>query len=267
MALDSVKAAEGGKVLGGLNRLWCVALLAGCSFGLGEERNLQSRLAHLDAAKIEGIATRLVGALECAPQPPGAVESNDVGAAAPVGPLLREELRHGLEDIEQRAARTRFRAAIFEADHNRHKVRKWAEIEPGSPEDKAHQAAYASMVMGINMSEQAKQEVYANLAADLAAGVVSVGMEVAKRLPWYLRWGMYLAVAGAVAYGLLMLVGAYAVAVRRIAKRRRVAFEQLDDEVENVLPDTARAAIRLGAEAKREHEIVNAKRKKEGLRE
>ena len=239
--------------------------LAGCSFGLGEERHLQSRLAHQDAAEIEGIATRLGNALARAQPSPPEAPGDDAQAAASVAPALREELTHEVARIQDRAARLRFRCAIFEADHKRREVRKWKDVAPGSPEDKAHQAAYASMVLRENMTAQVKAEIYANLAANLAAGIATVGLEIAKRLPWWMRWGLYLAVAGAVAYGLLMLVGAYAVAVRRIAKRRRVAFEQLDDEVERAGP-AVREKINLPVEAQHEHDVVNAKRKKEGVR-
>jgi hypothetical protein len=235
-------------------------LTVGCSFGLGEERNLQSRLAHLEAAEIEGIAKRLEVVLET---PPGA-ESDDAGAAASVDASAREELALGVSQIRDRASRTRFRCAMLEADHSR--WAKWKDVRSGSTEDRAHQAAYASMVYRNRLSAQVKREIYSDLAADLAQGVGAVGMQIAKRLPWWMRWGMYLAVAGAAAYGLLMLVGAYAVAVRRIARRRRIAFEQLDDEVERAMPEVARRTIALPPEARAEHDVVNAKRKKEGVR-
>lgn len=247
--------------------LLIAAATSGCSFGLGEERHLHARLAHVESAEVEGIATRLGNALSRESAglllPDG---EGDASAEAPVNPSLREELTLGIDAIRERAARTRFRCAMFEADHKRRESRAWQDVEPGSPEDKAHQAAYAAMVYGNAMTAQVKAELYAKLAADLAAGVARVGVEMTRRLPWWMRWGFYLAVAGAAAYGLLLLVGAYAVAVRRIARRRRVAFEQLDDEVEAVLPGTARRAIALGPEAKAEHDVVNAKRKKEGRR-
>jgi hypothetical protein len=242
-----------------------VLLTTGCSFGLGEERHFHARLAHVESAEVEGIATRLGQALEGAiPILPDG--EGDASAEAPVNPSLREELALGLDEIRERASRTRFRCAMFEADHKRRESRAWRDVEPGSPEDKAHQAAYASMVYGNAMTAQVKAELYAKLAADLAAGVARVGVEMTRRLPWWMRWGLYLAVAGAAAYGLLVLVGAYAVAVRRIARRRRIAFEQLDDEVEAVLPATARRAIALGPEGRTEHAAINARRKKEGKR-
>jgi hypothetical protein len=39
--------------------LLIAAATSGCSIGLGEERHLHARLAHVESAEVEGIATRL----------------------------------------------------------------------------------------------------------------------------------------------------------------------------------------------------------------
>jgi hypothetical protein len=234
-------------------------LAAGCSFGLAEERNLQSRLAHQDAAEMDGMSARMVNLLTIPPEAAGDGAQTEVATS----PALRGELAVIAADIRERASRTRFRCAVFHADHARERE-EWAGVEPGSVEDEAHQAAYASMVFGNKMSDEVKGELHEKLAGALADGLVTVGREVGKRLPWWMRWGFYLAVAGLVAYGLLLLVAAYAVVIRRIAARRRVAFEQLDDVVERTV--AGRTSIELPPEARAEHEAVNAKRKREGVR-
>ncbi len=195
--------------------------------------------------------------------PPGAESRAGVQAEASTMPALREELTIVADGLRERAGRTRFRCAVFHADHSRERE-EWRGVEPGSVEDEAHQAAYASMVFGNKMSNEVKSELHEKLAEALADGLVTVGDEVSKRLPWWMRWGFWITVAGLTGYGVLTLVAAYAVVLRRIARRRRLAFEQLDDEVERSV--VGRREMLLPPEALAEHAAVNAKRKKEGVR-